>query len=104
MVDDGEDARGLTVSGRRLTSLILLLCHDFGRDPMAAQARAQRVGFAKRGGATGVVLVNAMAFSSPYPDEVVEVSERRDDDGVRVDVYGAENDVAIDWTRSSCAK
>ena len=58
------------------------------------------IGFAKRGGATGVVLVNAMAFSSPYPDEVVEVSERRDDDGVRVDVYGAENDVAIDWTRS----
>ena len=41
-----------------------------------------------------------IGFSSPYPDEVVEVSERRDDDGVRVDVYGAENDVAIDWTRS----
>ncbi len=49
------------------------------------------VGFAKRGGAGGIVIVNMLAFSTPYPEEMLRAAA----DGV--DVRGEHNEYAIAW-------
>lgn len=49
------------------------------------------IGFAKRGGACGLLVVNAMAYSTPYPKSLVE-AERSG-----VDVFGPANAEAIAW-------
>lgn len=51
----------------------------------------QCVGFAKRGGAGGLLIVNGMAYSTPYPDELVEAHERGED------VCGSVNAEVIAW-------
>lgn len=52
------------------------------------------IGFAKRGGAGGVLIVNAMAYSTPYPKALVDAARGG------VDVYGEHNTAAIQWATS----
>lgn len=49
------------------------------------------IGFAKRGGADGIFIVNAMAYSTPYPPDLVEEHKRGGD------VFGPHNEAAIQW-------
>jgi hypothetical protein len=49
------------------------------------------IGFAKRGGAGGLLVVNLLGVSSPYPKDVVEAVKRGED------VVGKHNEAAIAW-------
>jgi hypothetical protein len=49
------------------------------------------VGFAKRGGAGGLLVVNMLAFSTPYPKELVAAAR------AGVDVRGEHNAAVLNW-------
>jgi hypothetical protein len=54
-------------------------------------------GFAKRGGAGGVLIVNLLAYSSTHPHEMVQASRQG------IDVCGQHNDAAIRWAVARAA-
>lgn len=49
------------------------------------------VGFATRGGAGGIIIVNALAFSNPNPARVVQAHKSG------IDVVGSHNEAAMRW-------
>lgn len=56
------------------------------------------IGFAKRGGAGGLLVVNMSAYSTPYPRRLVAVARQG------VDVCGPHNDAAVRWATSRRAR
>lgn len=53
------------------------------------------VGFARRGGAGGILVVNLLAYSTPYPRDLVHLAYREG-----VDVRGPVNEAVLAWALS----
>jgi hypothetical protein len=89
--DFDADQTNLCVDSPRPLWCFGMLNPSVARHDVDDRTLRKCIGFARRGGAGGLVIVNALAYSTPYPADMLAAHRRG------VNVVGEHNEAAIAW-------